>query len=77
VLRHIVKLSKNGNAVTVVIPQRFLTFNRWEAGTYVGVELQDDGSLVVRKPRTEDFVGSAPKAAAPAELSHVEPQDTR
>lgn len=76
-LQHLVKLQRNGNAITVAIPRKFLVFNRWEAGTYVGVELQNDGSIHVRKPVTSDFVGSTPTPPTSHELTHVEPQGSR
>jgi antitoxin component of MazEF toxin-antitoxin module len=49
------KLVKNGTAVQVTIPVAVLRQNRWRAGNWVAIELNEDGSILVRVPRTEDF----------------------
>lgn len=59
------KLARNGNATTVAIQRPYLRHLGWLTGESVIVELFDDDTIRIRKPRLEDF---GPRVRKPRRL---------
>lgn len=55
-MRALQKIVRNGNSAQITIPRAMLIPLDWLPGESVILELQEDGSLLVRRPRAEDFV---------------------
>jgi antitoxin component of MazEF toxin-antitoxin module len=70
-MRGPLKLSKNGNATYVAVPKDVLAWLGWRTGTYVWYEVREDKTIIIRKPRPEDFsvrTDAAPAPVGPAEV---------
>jgi antitoxin component of MazEF toxin-antitoxin module len=67
------KLSRSGNSTHVAIPRQMLDALGWASGQYVVVELQQNGSVLVRRPTGKDFQRLTVKALPLMTLEEVQP----
>lgn len=68
-MRTLQKLVRNGNSTQFTIPRAVLLHLGWIAGETVLLEVLEDGAILMRRPRSEDF---GPQLAQSSRTPHVE-----
>ena len=54
-MRALQKLVRNGNSTQFTIPRAILIHLNWVAGETMMLEVREDGSMLLRRPRESDF----------------------